>query len=158
MTSADSRPGREEEERTVAQVLEVLPGLVRLLSGATAAPGSSGERLHLTQFRILRHLGEGRLLGSELAARLDLTAPAVSVAVEGLVRHGLVDRHRAEDGDRRAVPLTITEAGRQALAAARQRQQGALADLLHGLTPLERSHLAAGIEGLVRAQQQRRAR
>ena len=144
-------------DTAVAAGLDVLPAVVRVLSQATAAPGQDGRRLTLTQFRVLKQLCERRLLGSDLAMRLELTPATISAAIDGLVRAGMVDRHRSE-GDRRAVPLEITAAGQSALAAARSRQQDALTDLLDGLSPRERRCLSVGLRGLVRAMEERRAR
>ncbi len=134
----------------VGQALEVVTGVVRLLRGAAAGPAATGGRLSLTEFRLLKRLGQGVRLASELAAELEVTAPTVSAAVDALVRRGLVERC-APTGDRRAVPLAATPAGLEALAAARLVQQQALTALLDQLSPHERRALQVALPALARA-------
>ena len=132
------------------QALEVVTGVVRLLRAAAAGPHSPGGGLSLTEFRLLKRLGQGVRLARELAAELDVTAPTVSAAVDALVRRGLVARC-APAGDRRAVPLAATPAGLEALAAARLVQQRALATLSDQLSPRERRALQVVLPALARA-------
>lgn len=145
----------ERAEDAVARALEVLPGVVRLLSQAAA--GGDGGALTLTQFRLLRRLSERVRLTSELAGELEVTPATVSAAIDALVRRGLVQR-LSSPADRRAVPLAVTESGRAALEAARRRQQVALAALVDLLTPRERRGLEVGLAGLQRALAARGAR
>ena len=129
-------------------LLEAVPPLVRLLR---AAASRSTRPLTLNQFRILTRLEAGPRLVGELAAALDVRAPTASVAADGLVRRGLVERLVHED-DRRVVPLALTPAGRRALRAARGRQLQALTALLSRLEDAERDALQAGVRALIRAQ------
>ncbi len=136
------------EDAAVAQALEVLPGIFRLLAQAAARPGQ--EPLTLTQFRLLWHLEHGRQLTSELAAVLGVTPTTVSVAIDGLVRRGLVERQMCA-GDRRTVPLAVTAGGHAAVRAAQRRQERALQELAATLEPEERKALATGIAAIARA-------
>ena len=72
--------------------------------------------LSLPQYRVLAVVAEGDERASHLADRLTLAKPTVTAVVEGLVERGLLKRSTVE-GDRRAVRLGITPAGRRALAA-----------------------------------------
>lgn len=76
-------------------------------------------RIDLTtaQYRALVQLGEGAEASSSLAAKLAVSRPTVTAVVEGLVQRGLVDRWHSDE-DRRRVSVSLTEAGRQALAQA----------------------------------------
>jgi DNA-binding MarR family transcriptional regulator len=66
--------------------------------------------LSVSQFRILDRLTDGSAQGSSLADWLAVKPPSVTVAVDGLVRRGLVER--GEDAtDRRRVTHTLTAAG-----------------------------------------------
>jgi DNA-binding MarR family transcriptional regulator len=131
----------------VLQALELLPALVRLLR--QAAVGQGADPLTLTQYRVLARLDRRSWQIGELAADLDLTPATVSATVDSLVKRGLVER-RAPQGDRRTVPLDITEAGRAAARRARQRQAAALLELLDALPPRERRALEIGLAGLQR--------
>lgn len=88
--------------------------------------------LTLPQYRLLALIMSGEERASGLAGQLALARPTVSAAVETLVANGLLER-TAVDGDRRAIRLTITPAGRAALGVAeramRERLDTFLADV-----------------------------
>jgi DNA-binding MarR family transcriptional regulator len=88
--------------------------------------------LTLPQYRLLALIVRGEERASSLAGRLALARPTVSAAVETLVANGMVER-TSVDGDRRAVRLTITPAGRAALELAehamREKLDALLADV-----------------------------
>lgn len=73
--------------------------------------------LTLSAYRILTLVAAGNERSSQIAGRLALARPTVSNAVDQLVERGLLNRATNPD-DRRAVVLTVTEAGRVALAEA----------------------------------------
>jgi DNA-binding MarR family transcriptional regulator len=146
---ADIATPVDRQEPLVARTLDVLPGVIHLLAQASAEAYGE-EPLTLTQVRLLRCLEAGSRLTSELASRLGVSASTVSAAVDGLVRRGLIERVPSSE-DRRTMPLRVTEAGEGAVAAARQRQERALAGLVAALTPGERRALGRGIAALGRA-------
>lgn len=80
----------------------------------------------------------------ELAERTRLDPSTVSRAVAALVAHGLVDR-QADPTDRRASHLTVTPAGRAALADTREWYGGMLARALADWTPGEVTALSAAL-------------
>jgi DNA-binding MarR family transcriptional regulator len=88
--------------------------------------------LTLPQYRLLALIVSGEERASGLAGQLALARPTVSAAVETLVANGLVER-TSVDGDRRAIRLTITPAGRAALRIAeramREKLDAFLADV-----------------------------
>ena len=73
--------------------------------------------LTLSAYRILALVAEGNERSSQIAGRLALARPTISNAVDQLVERGLL-RRGANQEDRRAVVLTVTEAGRDAIADA----------------------------------------
>jgi long-chain acyl-CoA synthetase len=85
--------------------------------------------LSLPQYRLLALIMRGEERASGLAGQLALARPTVSAAVETLVANGLVER-TSVTGDRRAVRLTITPAGRAALRVAERSMRARLDDLL----------------------------
>ena len=85
--------------------------------------------LTLPQYRLLALIVRGEERASSLAGQLALARPTVSAAVETLVANGMVER-TSFDGDRRAVRLTITPAGRSALLVAEQAMRVKLDALL----------------------------
>lgn len=69
---------------------------------------ASGE-LGLAHFRVLSAIDGGDARATRIAQRLTLGKPAVSAAIETLVRRGLVRRDAADD--QRAVTLSLTRQG-----------------------------------------------
>ncbi|MCW2838948.1 MAG: hypothetical protein JWR55_431 [Aeromicrobium sp.] len=72
-----------------------------------------------SRFRALRRLEMGPLAQSELAARLGVDAPAMSVLVGELVDDGLVLR-ATDPADRRRNRLELTDAGRALVDGVRE--------------------------------------
>jgi len=85
--------------------------------------------LTLPQYRVLAFIVRGEERASNLADQLALTRPTVSATIDTLVERGLLER-TGIDGDRRAVRLTTTPAGSDALLEAQQAMRGRLDNLL----------------------------
>lgn len=83
---------------------------------ARAVENSLGG-LTLSAYRILSLVAEGNERSSQIAGRLALARPTISNAVDQLVERGLLQRGANPD-DRRAVVLTVTDAGRAAIGEA----------------------------------------
>jgi DNA-binding MarR family transcriptional regulator len=62
------------------------------------------------QFRLLRQIRRGARTMGELAEKHQISRPAISQAVDLLVKKGLIARHQ-DDQDRRYVNLEVTEKG-----------------------------------------------
>ena len=105
---------------------------------------------HLSALSVLV-FGGSKTLG-ELAAAEQVRPPSMTRIVRNLEREGLVERE-PHPGDRRAVHLRATDAGRRILEEGRARRVHSLAERLRALDPDELACLerAAGlIEGVVR--------
>jgi DNA-binding MarR family transcriptional regulator len=72
-----------------------------------------------SRFRALRRLEVNSLSQRELADRMSVDAPAMSVIVGDLVRRGLASRATSPDDGRRKI-VTITDAGRQLITDVRE--------------------------------------
>ncbi|NQY56604.1 MAG: winged helix-turn-helix transcriptional regulator [Ilumatobacteraceae bacterium] len=87
------------------------------------------DQLPLSQYRILAMLGDAPERAGRVSRLLELSKPAVTDAVDGLVDRGLAIR-RVDDNDRRAVAVTITEAGCEMLADIEERLGLALDEII----------------------------
>ncbi|HEX9014941.1 MAG TPA: MarR family transcriptional regulator [Chloroflexota bacterium] len=128
--------------------IDVLPRLMRtlvVLSGHSEGLQISSE----TQFRVLKRLALRPWLVSELAHSLLLSVATVSVAVDSLVRRGLVQRGEAA-GDRRAILLSLTPEGVRAFEMAQERFLGTLLQLVDRLSDDDQHALATGLSALAR--------
>ncbi|MET0323904.1 MAG: MarR family transcriptional regulator [Ilumatobacteraceae bacterium] len=85
--------------------------------------------LTLPQYRVLGLLSAGDERATKLAGRLAVTKPTLTALIDGLVERGFVVRETA-DGDRRAVRLSITDAGRAAAAEAGAQLREVLDDVV----------------------------
>ncbi|HEY4333675.1 MAG TPA: MarR family transcriptional regulator [Ilumatobacteraceae bacterium] len=93
---------------TVDEPTLTLARLSRLLEN------NGTTELSLPQYRLLGLLSSGEERASQLAARLAVAKPTLTSLVDNLVERGLVARD-AMHGDRRAVRVSITAAGRLTL-------------------------------------------
>ncbi|HVF38186.1 MAG TPA: MarR family transcriptional regulator [Sphingomicrobium sp.] len=84
--------------------------LVELLGGDTAAAKTMGQQRDLLAAVVA---AEPATL-NQVAAKVKRGAPAISRAIDALVRAGLVDR-QPDPANRRRLALRLTEAGRQQL-------------------------------------------
>ena len=118
--------------------------LIEQLGGDTAAAKAMGQQRDL--LAAVDATAGGTL--NQVAARVKRGAPAVSRAVDALVRAGLVDRQPDPD-NRRRLRLTLTEAGRNRLQqppVADSSLEGRISKLAHS----EQRALERGIEMLER--------
>lgn len=73
---------------------------------------------------------------STVAKSLSVTTGTLTIAVNGLVKKGYVDRIRSEE-DRRVVLISLTEKGRRAFAQHQSFHQEMIDAVVEGLTPEE---------------------
>jgi DNA-binding MarR family transcriptional regulator len=85
--------------------------------------------LSLSQYRVLGLLSSGHERAGDLAARLAVTKPTLTALVDALVERGYVVRETPA-GDRRAVRVSITDAGRAAAESAGRAFREVLDDVL----------------------------
>jgi DNA-binding MarR family transcriptional regulator len=85
--------------------------------------------LSLPQYRVLGVLATGGERATQLASRLGVTKPTLTALVDSLVERGLVARDTPA-GDRRAVRLSITAAGRSMLTSSGKQFRAAFEDVL----------------------------
>jgi DNA-binding MarR family transcriptional regulator len=94
-------------DRRLRDALRVLARLNRVLESADSG-------ITVPQYRMLTALSDGGERSARLAERLAIRKPTMTALADGLVAAGYAARE-GEDGDRRIVRLSITEAGRRAL-------------------------------------------
>jgi len=117
----------------------------RLLDEAT------GGGLTPTQYEALIFVNRhGGCSAKSLAEGLHISIPSSTRLVDRLVRKGLMDR-REGDADRRLVRLSVTDAGRRALAAVHEARIARLEGALETFDPAERAQLFGLFERLLLA-------
>jgi DNA-binding MarR family transcriptional regulator len=106
----------------------------------TSADGLSGERPSTL---------------SELTAHLNLSASTVSEAISAMSRHGFVAKSRGSATDKRAVSLTLTPRGLQAVRANSVLEDARVRGVLKTLSRHERDQPIAGLTLLAGADRRR---
>jgi DNA-binding MarR family transcriptional regulator len=117
--------------------------LVRPTSPATAAWMQTIAKMDLTlpQVKLLGFLEDGAEIAlKDLAATMQLSLPAVSRAVDGLVQRELVDRYESAE-DRRSRLVKLSPNGREVLEQVIAARVSAFASLIMTLTEEERTAL-----------------
>lgn len=129
-----------------------LPELVQLAVVLTSTTARVADEHELTpmQGRLLCGLaGQPRRM-ADLARALGIEKAALTGLVDRAERRGLVERG-AVPGDRRAIQVTLTDDGRQAMRAFENGVASALDELLAPLPAADRSALRRLASSIVRA-------
>jgi DNA-binding MarR family transcriptional regulator len=101
-------------DQAIDRFWETVPPLWNTVRSHIRATATANFDITVEQFHILRFVRKGTESMSELAAAKDISRPAMSQAVEVLVKKGLLTRIQSTQ-DRRYVELALTEAGNQLL-------------------------------------------
>jgi DNA-binding MarR family transcriptional regulator len=131
-------------------IVEALSAVTRQLARASGGPDDGPPMTATQRLALIEAVNEGPLRLSELAARLGITAPTASRAVDGLVDLGLLERLPDPD-DRRAVRIDVTRTGRKHVEERKARVVAALEPAVAALPVQDRARLAALLEWLADA-------
>jgi len=101
----------------------------------------------VAQYLTLQAIGDGEIVGAELARRAAVSPAAISQLLSTLEEAGMLTRNRLDD-DRRRQPLTLTEHGQCALRSAQTTLREGLAGLLADMPPPETDALARLLDRL----------
>jgi len=110
----------------------------------------SGMEVSITELHLLEAIGESRDKGvviCELAQRMDLTPPTVTVAINKLVLKGYVVKTKSTV-DKRSVIVTLTRLGKKVNAAHRYFHEQMVRNIEKLLSPAERDGMLRGIQQL----------
>ncbi|MBN1530050.1 MAG: MarR family transcriptional regulator [Thermoleophilaceae bacterium] len=109
--------------------------------------------LSASQFHLLEPLAanDEPLAVCALAEAAGVAPPTATRMLDGLVKRGLAERVRPEEGDRRRVDVTLTPAGRELVTAKRERIDSAREQVFMRLSPGERKAAARLLHSLAAA-------
>ena len=145
ITSPDTQVAPDE---LVDTVLAASRALVAVAARSLAV---AGDEVTLPQYRALVVLAASGPQGTaELAAALAVNPSTATRMCDRLVRKGLVRRQR-QSGDRRAVRITLTAAGRDMVTEVSQRRRAELARLLGALPAEEHEPVIAAFRAFAAA-------
>jgi DNA-binding MarR family transcriptional regulator len=143
--------GMASSERLRNQVIdrfwETVPPLWNTVRTHIRTAATANFDITVEQFHVLRFVRKGTDSMSELATAKNISRPAMSQAVEVLVKKGLLTRAQSTQ-DRRYVELALTEAGNTLLDTVFQDTRGWMKKRLHGLTARELETIAKAMEAM----------
>jgi MarR family transcriptional regulator, lower aerobic nicotinate degradation pathway regulator len=131
--------------------LDLVDGLVQLSFAVQSVLGrvANGLDLSVTQLRMLAVLEDREIGMLQLASILELEKSSTTGLVDRAVRRGLV-RRVAVPGNRRAVNVTVTPAGRKLVRTARRGVRAEITAMSESLGEDQRDRLCSSITTLVR--------
>jgi DNA-binding MarR family transcriptional regulator len=129
---------------------DVATGLVQLTTLVQAIYARVSERHDLTpvQARLLCHLLDGPRGMAELARCFGVEKAALTGLMDRAERRGLA-RRSPVPGDRRALQVTLTDAGQRAAAAFHAEVGAELSRLTASLAPPDREHFRATVAEII---------
>ena len=134
-------------ERAIDRFWETVPPLWNSVRSHIRAMATASFDITVEQFHILRFVRKGSESLSELAAEKYISRPAMSQAVEVLVKKGLLTRVQSTQ-DRRYVELALTEAGNHLLDTVFQGTRAWMKERMQGLTSAEVETIAKAMEAM----------
>jgi len=126
---------------------ETIPPLWGMIRTHIRAEATKNFDISVEQFHILRHVRRGTGSVSELATAKNISRPAISQAVEVLVKKGLLTRVQSTQ-DRRFVELTLTDAGNKLLDTVFQETRAWMRERMSPLSLDELETIAKAMEAL----------
>ena len=103
-------------DQAVDRFWETLPPLWNFIRSHIRATATSNFDITVEQFHVLRYVRRGVTSMSDLAVAKNISRPAISQAVDVLVKKGLLTRVQSTQ-DRRVVDLALTDEGSALLDA-----------------------------------------
>ena len=97
-------------DQTIDRFWETVPPLWNTVRAHIRSTAAQNFDVTVEQFHVLRYVRRGMGSASELAAARNISRPAISQAVEVLVKKKLLARVQSKQ-DRRYMELTLTPAG-----------------------------------------------
>src|SRR5512140_2140159 len=132
-------------DQAIDRFWETVPPLWNTVRSHIRATATANFDISVEQFHVLRYVRRGTESGSELATAKNISKPAISQAVEILVKKGLLTRVPSKE-DRRCVDLVLTEAGNHLLDTVFKETRGWMKERMGELSPEELETVARAME------------
>ena len=132
-------------ERAIDRFWETVPPVWNSVRSHIRAAATANFDITVEQFHVLRYVRRGTDSVSELATAKNISRPAISQAVEVLVKKGLLTRVQSKE-DRRCVELVLTEAGNDLLDTVFKETRDWMKKRMQGLSPDELETIVKSME------------
>ena len=134
-------PSERLYDQAIDRFWETVPPLWNFVRSHIRATATTKFDITVEQFHVLRHVRRGMRSVSELATAKNISRPAISQAVDILVKKGLLTRVQSTQ-DRRYVELALTEAGNNLLDTVFRETRQWMKERMHSLTAPELETIA----------------
>jgi DNA-binding MarR family transcriptional regulator len=126
---------------------ETVPPLWSTIRSHIHTTATANFDITVEQFHVLRYVRRGTGSMSELATAKNISRPAISQAVDVLVKKGLLTRVQST-ADRRCVELALTETGNSLLDTVSQETRDWMKERMNNLTADELDTIAKAMDAL----------
>lgn len=135
------------KDQAIDRFWETVPSLWNFVRSHIRTTATAKFDITVEQFHVLRYVRRGTDSMSELATAKNISRPAISQAVEVLVKKGLLTRVQSTQ-DRRFVDLALTEAGNNLLDTVFKETRGWMKERMHKLSADELETIAKAMEAM----------
>ena len=133
-------------DQAIDRFWETIPPVWNLVRSYIRGTATGNFDITVEQFHVLRYVRRGMSI-SELATAKNISRPAISQAVDLLVKKGLLNREQSTQ-DRRYVNLTLTDTGNALLDAVFNETRTWMKSHLDQLTNEDLESIAKAMEAL----------
>ena len=134
-------------DQAIERFWETVPTLWNFVRSHIRATATGNFDITVEQFHVLRHVRRGVTSMSDLATAKNISRPAISQAVDVLVRKGLLTRIHSTQ-DRRVVELALTDEGDALLASVFKETREWMKTRMSGMTADELEIIAKAMKAL----------
>jgi DNA-binding MarR family transcriptional regulator len=138
---------KDLQEQAIDRFWETVPPLWNFVRSHIRATAIGNFDITVEQFHVLRYVRRGPNSMSELATAKNISRPAISQAVDLLVKKGLLTRVHSTT-DRRCVELALTEAGNALLDTVFKETRGWMKERMNKLSAQELETIAKALVSL----------
>ncbi len=136
-------------DQAIERFWETVPPLWNFVRSHIRATATGSFDITVEQFHVLRHVRRGVTSMSDLATAKNISRPAISQAVDVLVRKGLLTRIHSTQ-DRRVIELALTDEGDALLASVFKETREWMKARMNGMTADELETIAKAMEVMKR--------
>ena len=135
------------QDQAIDRFWETVPPLWNFVRSHIRATATENFDITVEQFHVLRYVRRGKDCMSELAAAKNISRPAISQAVDILVRKGFLTRVQSTQ-DRRYVELSLTDSGNNLLDTVFKETRGWMKERMQTLSEAELESFAKAMEAM----------
>ncbi len=140
-------PSERLRDQAIDRFWETVPPLWGFVRSHIRTTATASFDITVEQFHVLRYVRRGPGSMSELATAKNISRPAISQAVDVLVKKGLLTRVHSTQ-DRRCVELALTDSGNALLDTVFKETRGWMKERMSALTVDELETIARAMEAL----------